>query len=138
MGGYVLLPRLIDKVRLQARGQLQPEYEENLLSQDPTKLDGRFLAFTGLDREQLRRVILSETSDEAVLAWVESRARPRTPAEKDEWAEKIKAYRPDAARVAYRQRVYPDLAPRVDVESLDVFDLIDMDEGRLPMPSKDR
>ncbi len=138
MGGYVLLPRLIDKVRLQARGQLQPEYEENLLSQDPTKLDGRFLAFTGLDGEQLRRVILSETSDEAVLTWVESHARPHTPAEKDAWAEEIRAYRPDASRVAYRRRVYPDLAAKVDVESLDVFDLIDMDEGRLPMPSKDR
>ncbi|MBS0159767.1 MAG: DUF5069 domain-containing protein [Nitrospira sp.] len=138
LGGYVLLPRLIDKVRLQARGQLQPEYEENLLSQDPTKLDGQFLAFTGLDGEQLRRVILSEASDGAVLAWVESRACPHTAAEKDEWAEKIKAYRPDAARVAYRRRVYPDLAAKVDVESLDVFDLIDMDEGRLPMSSKDR
>ncbi|MBX3320511.1 MAG: DUF5069 domain-containing protein [Nitrospira sp.] len=38
LGGYVLLPRLIDKVRLQTRGQLPPEYEENLLSQDPTKM----------------------------------------------------------------------------------------------------
>jgi hypothetical protein len=137
LGGYVLLPRLIDKVRLHARGQLQPEYEENLLNQDETQLDGRFLAFTGLDGEQLRRVILFETSDEAVLSWVESHARPHTSAEKDEWAEKIKAYRPDAARVAYRRRVYPDLAAKVDVASLDVFDLIDMDEGRLPMPSKD-
>lgn len=136
LGGYVLLPRLIDKVRLHARGQLQPEYRDNLLSQDPTKLDGRFLAFTGLDGEQLRRVILSETSDEAVLAWVERHARTHTPAEKDAWAEEIRAYRPDAARVAYRRQVYPDLAAKVDVESLDVFDLIDMDEGRLPMPSK--
>lgn len=136
LGGYVLLPRLIDKVRLQTRGQLPPEYEENLLSQDPTKLDGHFLAFTGVEAEQLRRVILSEASDGAVLAWVKSHARPHTSAELDEWAEKIKAYRPDAARVAYRRRVYPDLAVKVDVGSLDVFDLIDMDEGRLPLPAR--
>lgn len=52
LGGCILLPRLIDKVRLHALGQLPPAYAANLLGPDHT-LDGRFLAFTGLDANAL-------------------------------------------------------------------------------------
>ena len=52
LGGYVFLPRLIDKVRLHARGELPFEYIGNLLGKGTT-LDQRFLEFTGLDREPL-------------------------------------------------------------------------------------
>jgi len=53
--------------------------------------------------------------------------------EKHTWAEQIDRYRPDVALVEYRKRVYPELAARVDVGSHSVLDLIDMDEGRLPI-----
>jgi hypothetical protein len=69
LGGYVFLPRLIDKVRLHAKGLLPPEYHPQLLEPDAT-LDGRFVAFTGLDRETLRAAILAASDDAAVLAWV--------------------------------------------------------------------
>ena len=61
LGGYILLPRLIDKVRLLAQGQLPQAYAANVLRTGFT-LDGRFLAFTGLNAEALRQVILSSTS----------------------------------------------------------------------------
>jgi hypothetical protein len=35
--------------------------------------------------------------------------------------------------VEYQKRIYQELAAQVDVESLSVLDLIDMDEGRLPI-----
>lgn len=81
LGGYVLLPRLIDKVRLQAKGQLPPVYTANLLGSAQT-LDGRFLAFTGLNAEELREAILANPTDEDVLQWVRDRARPATAQEK--------------------------------------------------------
>ena len=77
LGGYILLPRLIDKVRLLAQGQLPQAYAANVLGTEFT-LDGRFLAFTGLDAEALRRVILSNHTDDEVLAWVQEHARPTT------------------------------------------------------------
>ena len=49
------------------------------------------------------------------------------------WAEQIDRYRPDVARAEYRKRVYPELAAQIEVGSLSVLDLIDMDEGRLPL-----
>jgi hypothetical protein len=94
-------------------------------------LDGRFLTFTGLNAEALRQVILSSCTDNEVLAWMQEHARPTTAVEKHTRAEQIDRYRPDAALVEYRTRVYPELAAQVDVGSLSVLDLIDMDEGRL-------
>ena len=75
LGGYILLPRLIDKVRLFAKGQLPVVYAANLLGAEYT-LDGRFLAFTGLNAEALRQVIVSSRTDDDVLAWVQAHAKP--------------------------------------------------------------
>ena len=134
LGGYILLPRLIDKVRLFAKGELPQAYAANLLGADYT-LDGRFLAFTGLNAEGLRQAIVSSRSDQEVLTWVQDHANPATALEKRAWAEQIELYRPDAALAFYRQRMYPDLAARIDLNSISVLDLIDLDEDRLPVQS---
>jgi Domain of unknown function (DUF5069) len=86
-----------------------------------------------LNAEAMRRVILSSRTDDEVLAWVQEHAKPTTASEKHTWAEQIDRYRPDMALVEYRKRVYPELAAQVDVGILSVLDLIDMDEGRLPV-----
>ncbi len=80
LGGYILLPRLIDKVRLLAKGQLSQTYAANALKAGLT-LDGRFLTFPGLNAEAVRRVILSRRTDDEVLAWVQEHARPTTAVE---------------------------------------------------------
>lgn len=77
LGGYILLPRLIDKVCLLAQGQLPKAYAANVLNAGLT-LGGRFLFFTELNVEALRRVILSNRTDDEVLAWVQEHARPTT------------------------------------------------------------
>jgi hypothetical protein len=86
-----------------------------------------------LNAEALRQVILSSCTDDEVLAWVQEHAKPTIDLDKKTWAEQIDRYRPDAALVEYRKRVYPELAAQVEVGSLSVLDLIDMDEGRLPI-----
>ena len=131
-GGYVFLPRLIDKVRLHAQGKLPPEYIGNLLKPGLT-LDGRFLTFTGLDVEELRRAILAAKTDEDVLVWVERHAKPHTEAEKQRWITEIEAYRPEAQAAQRRREVYKEVAAKIDPATLNVFDLIDMDEGRIPL-----
>lgn len=73
LGGYVILPRLIDKVRLHAQGLLPEPYVPFLL-RPGLPLDGRFLAFTGLQPEALRQAVLSNDDDEAILAWVTATA----------------------------------------------------------------
>jgi hypothetical protein len=132
LGGYIILPRLIDKVRLHAQGKLPPEYVENLLKPGLT-LDGRFLTFTGSDAEGLRKAILSAKTDEEVLAWVEHNARPRSFEEKQRWAEEIDTYRPDPIMANRRKEVYSVLASKIDVTAVSILDLIDMDEGQIPI-----
>lgn len=132
LGGYVLLPRLIDKIRLHAEGRLPPEYERNLLKPGLT-LDGRFLSFTELDGEALRGALLAAPTDEEALIWVEKNARPHTMAEKERWAAEIEAYRPDPAAAQRRKMFYPELAAKIDLAAISVFDMIDMDEGRIPI-----
>jgi len=133
LGGYMILPRLIDKVRLHALGKLPPEYLENLLKPGLT-LDGRFLSFTGLEGEKLHRAILTTRTDEEVLAWVEQNAHPHSAEEIRKWAEAIDVYRPDPAMAQHRKTIYPEMASKIDVASVSVLDLIDMDEGRIPVP----
>ncbi|MFZ5863634.1 MAG: DUF5069 domain-containing protein [Nitrospirota bacterium] len=135
LGDYVFLPRLIDKVRLHAQGRLPPEYHPQLLGPELT-LDGRFLAFTGLDREALRAAILAAPDDASVLAWVERHAVPHSAAEKRAWVAAIDAYRPDPERATRRAQMYPDVAARCDVAALSLFDLIDLDEGRIDRPAR--
>ena len=130
LGGYVILPRLIDKVRLHARGTLPTEYHPQLLAPEPA-LDGRLLAFTGLDAGRLHATILSSPDDAATLSWVERHGTPRTDAEKAAWAEAIDAYRPNPERATRRAQHYPHVAARFDVGALSVFDVIDLDEGRI-------
>ena len=132
LGGYIFLPRLIDKIRLHAQGILPPEYIANLLAPSPN-LDGRFLAFTGLDTEALRKAILAAKTDAEVLAWVERNAKPHTEAEKRQWIEEVEAYRPNAQSAQWRREIYKELAAKVDPATLSVLDLIDMDEGRIPI-----
>ena len=135
LGGYVILPRLIDKVRLHAEGTLPPEYFPQLLGGEGT-LDWRFLVFTGLDREVLRAAILAAPDDATALAWVERHATAHTDAEKRAWAEAIDAYRPDAERAQRRAQRYLEVAARFDVGAINVFDLIDLDEGRIDRPTR--
>lgn len=135
IGDYVILPRLIDKIRVDARGALPPEYSPQLLGGEGT-LDWRFLTFTGLDREALRAAILSAPDDAAVLAWVERHATAHTNAEKRAWADAINAFRPDAERAQRRAQRYPEVAARFDVGAISVFDLIDLDEGRIERPTR--
>jgi len=132
LGGYVFLPRLIDKVRLHAQGKLPQEYIDNLLKPGLT-LDGRFLAFTGLDAEELRQAIVVSKTDMEILAWVERHAKPHTEAEKRRWIAEIETYRPNAEWAKWRREVYKEMAARIDPATLNLFDLIDMDEGRIPI-----
>ncbi len=143
LGGYVILPRLIDKVRLHEKKLLPDDYIPNLLKGfDPETgvfpFDGRFLAFSGIDPEELRKTILESPDDRSVIQWVDRVAAPHTPEEKERWAESLsKSFsEPTPERIAFRTRVFPGLGDILGLQSLgcaNSFDLIDYDEGRLSL-----
>lgn len=80
LGGFVHLPRLIDKARAFAAGR-QGDYHY------PCPFDARFFAFTGLDAEAFLAEVKTGKSDGELLAYVQEKARPqRHPAEILAWS----------------------------------------------------
>ena len=136
LAGYAILPRLIDKVRLHARGILPEDYHPNLLAKTEWAFDGRFLLFTGIDPEDLREAILSSQDDEVVGHWVQQNAQDRSQEEIRAWSYAIMTSLliPTPERIAKRTLFYPGPAKVLDLSSLgsvNPCDLIDFDEGRI-------
>ena len=134
LGGYVILPRLIDKVRLHAQGLLPEPYVPFLL-RPGLPLDGRFLALTGLQPEALRQAVCSTKHDPDILAWVREASAPNSPEEVEAWSAALEQLRPDPVLARFLARLSPELALQVDFTQHPLFDLIEMDEGRRPLPA---
>jgi hypothetical protein len=67
LGGYVLLPRLLDKCRAEIVGK-NGEYHYNY------PLDQRFLGFTGISHEALKAEVAKGLGDADLPAWIEANA----------------------------------------------------------------
>jgi len=65
LAGCIWLPRIIAKARAMARGELPPEYVVRF--GHPTGVDGQFLSFFQLTKEQVQQASIG--NDEAVARW---------------------------------------------------------------------
>ena len=80
LGGYAILPRVLDKCRAAIAGTLG-EYKYNC------PLDQNFLSFVGIDAEALKAEVAKGGGDGDVLAWIESHAtHKRSPWEVQQWS----------------------------------------------------
>jgi hypothetical protein len=68
LGGYVILPRMLDKGRAHLAGKAG-EYHF------ACPMDQRFLAFTELSEEDILNLLKQGKSDSEVLAWVREHAK---------------------------------------------------------------
>ena len=98
LGGYVLLPRLLDKCRASLAGT-SGEYHYNC------PLDQHFFNFTGVDHEALKAEVAKGLGDGEILNWIQENAKHRhTPWKIGQWSD-------------YQQRRGPDS----DAETLGFF-----------------
>src|SRR3954467_12557190 len=80
LGGYVMLPRMLDKGRATIAGK-NGEYHFNC------PLDQRFLEFAGIDAEALKQQLAAGKGDGEILEWVQTNAKfKRTDAEIAAWS----------------------------------------------------
>jgi hypothetical protein len=97
LGGYVLLPRMLDKGRATIAGK-NGEYHYNC------PLDQAILGFLGLDPEALKVELAAGKGDGEILEWINANAKlQRTPWEIAQWS-------------AWRETVVP-----TDVETREYF-----------------
>ncbi len=80
LGGYALLPRMLDKCRAELAGQ-NGEYHF------ACPLDQHLLGFLGLDPEALKAEVATGKGDGEILAWITAHAtHQRTPWEIAQWS----------------------------------------------------
>ncbi len=91
LGGYVLLPRILDKGRAALAGKLG-EYHYG-----GKGMDRHFFSFVGLDHEALKAELAKGSSDSELLAWVNATAKhPRQPWEIAAWGSYHESRTPDS------------------------------------------
>jgi hypothetical protein len=122
LGGFVHLPRLLDKARAVAAGR-GGDYIY------PCPLDQRFFAFTGFKPEAFLEATRRGNSDTAMLAWVLEQCQPpRAPHEILAWSHWLENLSVGDPR---RHRTFADEIERLAPQRSDIityFDRLDLDD----------
>ena len=126
LGGYVHLPRLIDKARLHRKGLL------NGYNYKTVGFDKHLLAFLKINGDEFEEAANRLDSDAEILAWISKHGVAHSGEELEHWNHEMISRHPDTA--AKRARFTHFLkeaggAGRKDIATY--FDLIEFDEGRM-------
>ena len=122
LGGFAVLPRLLDKGRAALAGK-HGEYKF------ACPLDQRFLDFVGISAAALKKQIASGKGDGALLDWVHTHSKPRrTVPEIEAWsAWQDKRVPTDAESREFFNELHERYGPhREDIATW--FDLLDLDD----------
>ena len=123
LGGYVLLPRMLDKGRATIAGK-NGEYNYNC------PLDQHLVNFLGLDAEALRAELVTGKGDGEILEWLNTNAQhKRTPWEIEQWSEFQQRRGPDSdaeTLAMFSERVGAMSKTREDIKTWG--DMLDLDD----------
>jgi len=122
LGGFAVLPRLLDKGRAALAGK-NGEYKF------ACPLDQRFLDFVGISAGALKKQLASGKGDGAILAWIQAHAKPRrTDPEIAAWSAWQDARGPtDSESRDYFNNLHQKYGPRRE-DIATWFDLLDLDD----------
>jgi len=122
LGGYVIVPRLLDK----GRATLASKHGEYKYA---CPLDERFLDFAGIDPGALKKQLASGKGDNEILDWINTSAKyKRTDSEIASWSAHQEQRAPsDPEGREFFNDVHNKVAPeREDIVTW--FDLLDLDD----------
>ncbi|MDP3073577.1 MAG: DUF5069 domain-containing protein [Opitutaceae bacterium] len=133
VGRLMYFGRMLDKIRLYARGALPADYHTNL----GKAFDGRCCNFLRVSYDELKTCVLSTPmpDDTSVLAWVEARGGARSDEDCEIWNGFMmkRGWRDPAAEILVKRIAESALhgAP-----IMTMFDYLDFDEGRDPVAAR--
>ena len=123
LGGYAILPRMLDKGRATIAGT-NGEYNYNC------PLDQHIINFLGIDAEALREQLATGKGDGEILDWINTNAtQKRAPWEIEQWSDYMQRRGPDsdAETITYfAEAVGKFSRTREDIKAW--ADLIDLDD----------
>lgn len=126
VGGLVYFGRMLDKIRLHARGDLPPDYQPNL----GRGFDEFTTAFLNIDYDALVEEVKRGGTDESILNWCFASGRRPTEREIYVWNEfmRKRGWDDEVSETLARRKRESGLADRADIRTM--FEFIDADEGR--------
>jgi mannose-6-phosphate isomerase-like protein (cupin superfamily) len=129
VGGVIYFPRMLDKIRLYARGVLPEAYHNNM----GREFDGNCLTFLHVQYSDLRERVLAGGSDEEILEWcfVNGR-RPNTGEIEIFNSFMLKAGWRDPSGGRIGALLQQSGLAYLDRQCATRFDFIEFDEGRTP------
>ena len=121
LGGYALLPRMLDKGRAEVAGK-NGEYHYNC------PLDQRILEYLGIDADALRKELAAGKGDGDILEWIRSNQKNKhTDAEIEAWSDAAEKRVPEGESLSYFNEMRQTTAPhRSDITTW--ADLLDVDD----------
>ena len=127
-GGMMWFPRMLDKIRLHARGELGEDYHSRLGK--TRAADGMCLDFLRMNYSDLRDRVLAGGSDEEVLEWCYDKGRRLNGGDLRVWNGFISklGWNDFATPMLEKQRQENGISHGTDIVTIP--ELIDLDEGR--------
>ncbi len=128
VGGLIYFPRMLDKIRLHARGELGEAYHKNLGT--PRTADDALCNFLRIKYSDLHERVLEGGSDEEILEWCYEKGRRPNAGDIFLWngfASKI-GFRDFATATLERMKKEHGVADRADIATMP--DMMDFEEGR--------
>ena len=126
LGGLVHFGRMLDKIRLHARGELPEDYQPNL----GKGFDAKCCAFLHLDYTEVAKRVNDGATDAEMLEWAFTAGRRPSDDEITMWNEFMRKFgwRDHAAEILARRKREAGMENRAEIETM--FQFIDADEGR--------
>ena len=126
VGGLFYFGRMLDKIRLHAKGELPPDYHQNL----GKGFDKKCVTFLRVDYEQLIERVKQGGADEKILQWCFKVGRQ--PSEDDiyvcnEFMRK-RGWNDEVSETLQHRKEEAGMSDRSDIET--AFQFIDADERR--------
>jgi Domain of unknown function (DUF5069) len=122
LGGYVILPRMIDKCRATLAGTAGEFHYD-------CPLDQHFLTFAGIDPEQFKREVQTGKGDGELLSWIEANCRNKpAPWQIAQWSTFQELRSPEGAETClwFAETTHKAAPKRNDISRW--FDLLDVDD----------
>ena len=130
VGGLFYFGRMLDKIRLRAKGELPSDYHANL----GIGFDEKCVKFLRVDYNQLVERVTKASTDKEILEWCFIVGRE--PSEDDiyVWNEfmRKRGWNDEVSEILNRRKAEAGMTGRSDIQTS--FQFIDADEGRLPTP----
>ena len=126
VGGLVYFGRMLDKIRVHAKGELPSEYQRNL----GKGFDANCASFLRIDYNPLVERVEHGGNDEEILQWCSSAGRHPSEEEVHVWNEfmRKRGWNDEISEILKRRKKEAGMAGRSEIETM--FSFIDADEGR--------